>query len=528
MVSDTLSLVTSRWLPGAVVAAGLVAAWGSARYAGCLAALLLAAMLAVLAMPPGERRVIAREWAAVGFLALAASWAVALDHELALRHSLLVVIAVAMFGLSRLAAADNRLVGVLALGIAATAAVAVAVALAPPPLSAETVSAVAPELRARALARLAVGRASGTASVPGHFAALLVMVAPLLVAGWARAAGRRRWAWAAALLLAGVGVALSRSFAGALLAAVLAAAAVALTRPPRALAAGAALAVAAVTAATALTRTDLAALEPVRLRWQNWRTAAAVLAERPLLGAGLGGIGQAALATPLGAANTTPYTHNTPLEVAAELGVGGVVLVVTGVLALARLLAAGRREHLALTLAVAAIPLHNLVDFSAYAPEVVLPWAVLAGTLAARVRPAPARPLPGWALVVVLGGALVLAALSWRSEVLRTRSYAAPPPVSVDLALAAARWAPWTVESVQGAASAALAARDPRVIMIERELARRHWVRPASAAWAELRARLLLAAGRAGEAFAWAREARRRAPWRSELEALEAACRPRQ
>ena len=48
-------------------------------------------------------------------------------------------------------------------------------------------------------------------------------------------------------------------------------------------------------------------------------------------------------------------------------------------MALARLLAAGRRKHLALTLAVAAIPLHNLVDFTMYTPEVLLPWAVLTG-----------------------------------------------------------------------------------------------------------------------------------------------------
>jgi O-antigen ligase len=508
-----------------VIVAGLAAAWGSARYAGCVAVLLLGAMAAVLALPPGERRVLAPEWAVVGLLALAASWAVALDHELALRHSLLLVLAAALFGLSRLAAPDDRLVALLALGIAATAAVACVQALVPPAVSPEAVSGVAPALRERALARLAIGRASGTAALPGHFAALVVMAAPLLVRGWARAAGRRRWVWAAALLLAGAGVVLSRSLAGALLAAVLAAAAVALMRPPRAFAAAAALAVAAVAAAAALGRTDLAALEPVRLRWQNWRTAAAVFAERPLLGVGLGGIGQAALATPLGAANITPYAHNTPLQLVAELGVGGVALLGAGGLALARLLAAGRRAHLALALAVAAVPLHALVDFSAYAPEVLLPWSVLAGTLAARVRPAPARPIPGRAMAAVLGGALVLAALSWRAETLRTRSYAAAPPASIDLALAAARWAPWTVEPVQDAAAAALAAGDPRMDAIERELARRHWVRPVSAAWAELRARLLLATGRAGEALAWAREARRRAPWRGELAALEAACR---
>ena len=64
----------------------------------------------------------------------------------------------------------------------------------------------------------------------------------------------------------------------------------------------------------------------------------------------------------------------------------------------------------------------------------------------------------------------------------------------------------------------------PNWAEVDRELASRCWVRPRSATWAELRARLLLARGHAGEALAWAREARRRAPWRSELAILEERC----
>jgi hypothetical protein len=516
--------VTTRWLPWMVVGAGLVAAWGSARYAGCLTVLLLGVLLAALALPPGERRLVSPGWAAVGLIVLAVSWAMALDHELALRHSVLLVLAVTLFALSRRAAVDDRLLGVLALGLAATALVAVAQAGAPPLLTADAVSEIAPELRARALARLEIGRVSGTASIPGHFAVMLIAAAPLLAAGWARG-GRRRWVWAAALLLASVGVVLSRSLAGVLIAAALAGAAAVLRRPSWQLHATAGAALAAVALLTALSRTDLTALEPVRLRWLNWCTAAGTIVSHPVLGVGLGGVGQAALASPAGATNITPYTHNTYLQLAAELGVGGAILVAAALLALIRLLAAGARAHLPLTLAVAAIPLHNVVDFSAYAPEVILPWCVLAGALAARVRPAPPRPLPAWLLMPTVGGALLAAALAWRAEVLLRLSYAAPPALSADLSLAAARWAPWEVDPVQAAAGAALASGDARIPAIERELARRWWVRPASAAWAETRARLLLAARRDGEALVWAREARRRAPWRGELAALEAACR---
>jgi hypothetical protein len=126
--------------------------------------------------------------------------------------------------------------------------------------------------------------------------------------------------------------------------------------------------------------------------------------------------------------------------------------------------------------------------------------------------------------VSVLGASLVLAAMAWRAEVLLTAAYAASPARTVELAVAAGRWAPWSVGPVLAAAGAALEASDPRMLEIDRELATRWWVRPASAAWAEARARLLHAVHRDGEALVWAREARRRAPWRGDLAALETLC----
>ena len=516
--------MNARWLPRFVVAAGVIAAWGSARYAGCLTALFAAVLVAALALPPAERRLMSTRWAVVVLVVLASGWSVALDHELALRHSLLLVLAGALFGLARRARADDRLLGVLAIGVAAATVVAVLQVTGGQPLAPDAFGSIAPELRERAAQRLAIGRASGTAAGPGHFAALLVMVAPLLAAGLVRSTARRRWVWAAGLLLVVGGVVLTRSLAAVLLALAIAALAAASRKPyRRTLAAGAAVLL-AVGALTALLRTDLAALEPVRLRWVNWQTTAWTFSRYPLLGVGLGGVGQAGLTAPTGAANITPYAHNTYLELAAELGVAGVALALAAGIALWRLVAAGRREHLPLALAVAVLPLHNLVDFSAYAPEVVLPWAVLAGTLSARVGPAAAAALPSWLVIPALGGGLLLTAASWRAEVLLTSSFTASPPAAVELALAAARWTPWSVSPVQAAAGAALGAHDRRMLEIDNELARRWWVRPVSSAWAEMRARLLLASQRSGEALVWAREARRRAPWRDELAMLEATC----
>jgi hypothetical protein len=179
-----------------------------------------------------------------------------------------------------------------------------------------------------------------------------------------------------------------------------------------------------------------------------------------------------------------------------------------------------------LALSVAVLPLHNLVDFSLYAPEVLLPWAVLAGTLAGRLGGPARRVTPPWLLLPALLGGLVLSTLAWRAEAQAEQARLLPRDQRAAAASAAAAWAPWTVTPLLIAAGETLDQRpSPNdVLALDAVLAERWWVQPVSASWAEARARLLLAASRTGEALVWAREARRRAPWRDELGRLEDAC----
>jgi hypothetical protein len=521
--------MASRRLPLVVAAAGVAAAWGAARYAAFAPLLWLAMLVVVGALAPAERRVLDVRWLFAGLLLLGSSWLVAADHETALRLSLLFLVAALLFGLARRAPPDDRLVGLIALGIALTAVVALAQALGGLEQARGLVADLPAQWREAAAARLGGGRVFGTAALPGHYAALLLLAAPLVVErGW-RSVGWRRAGWGAVLVLILVAMVLTRSLAAPLVAAVLLVPLAARRLHSRFVPLAASVLVAVAVAVVAL-RHDLGNLEPVRLRWVNWQTTAWVFGQHPWLGVGLGGVGQAGLLAPTAAANITPYAHNTYLQLLAELGLAGAGLLAAGVWALLRLIRGGLTAHPALTLAVVAIPLHNLVDFSALAPEVLLPWAVLGGTLAGRCLPLPERPLRGGVLLALVGGGALLSTLAWRGEVELAGTATSPSGRAVESALASARWAPWAVTPVELAAALALESGAPPAVLsrLDAQLAARAWVRPHSASWAESRCRLLLAEGRRGEALVWAREARRRAPWREGLAELEAACaRPR-
>jgi hypothetical protein len=267
-------------------------------------------------------------------------------------------------------------------------------------------------------------------------------------------------------------------------------------------------------------------LEPVALRWVNWQSTAWVAVSHPWLGVGLGGVGQAALVAPTAADNATPYAHNSLLQLGAEVGLAGIVLLGAGLWALARLLWAGWHVERPLALSVAVVPLHNLVDFSLYAPEVLLPWAVVTGTLAGRLGGPARRATPAWLLLPALLGGLVVSTLSWRAEAEAEQARLLPRSERAAAARAAAAWAPWTVTPLLIAVGESLdqPSSPDDVLALDAALAERWWVQPASASWAEARARLLLAASRPGTALPWAREARRRAPWREEFGRLEDAC----
>lgn len=508
---------------------GVGAAWLATRLPAFAPLLWVALLVGILALQPAARRLLAPWQLGLGSLAVAVSWLVALDHELALRHALLLLAALLVVGLARQFPLSDTGLVLCCAAIAATALVALLQSTGGLDAARAGIGALPPALREAAATRLVVGRVFGTAALPGHFAALLVMVVPPLVAALGAS---RLWMRAVALgglTLVGVGVLLTRSLAASLVAVAVLTVALArgLRRPGPVLALT--IALTAVTLATLLWRTDLGTLEPVRLRWQNWRVATAAFAAHPWLGVGLGGVGQAALATPAGEGNLTAYAHCLPLQLLAELGLAGAPVVALAVLWLARIVRRGLVNELPLALAVLSIPLHNLVDFSLYAPEVALPWAVLAGNLAGRVEPPPTRSTPAWLLVPVLAAGTFLTTLSWRGETGMARSLAAAEGDRLEQLVSAAGWTPWAVTPWLTAAQTALESEPPPAILeaIDEGLTRCAWVRPVSGTWAESRARLLLALKRPGEALVWVRETRRRTPWRAGLDELERQCRAR-
>ena len=515
-------------LPLVVSTVGVVAAWGAARYAFVLPLVLIGLLLATLAVPPRERRLIEPQWLALGALLIGVSLVVATDHELAVRHALLLLAAVTAFGLARRAPLSDTLTTAIAALLALAGLVALGQVVGGLERAQSAVTELPAQWRDAAMTRLGEGRAFGTAALPGHFAALMLLCLPLLAQGLGRAKGWRRGGWGILLLISAGAMIVTRSLAVLAIAALLVGFFLAGRHRRSWTVAAAAVVILAMAAVVLASRPDLRHLEPIRLRWINWSTTAWVLAHHPWLGVGLGGVGQASLQAPMGAANITPYTHNTYLQLLAELGLAGTGLVFAGVLALARLLRRGAQVAPALTAAVAVVPLHNLVDFSAYQPEILLPWAVLAGSLAGRVFPLPARPLRSLVVAPALAAGALLTALSWRSETELDRLPTAPPQDAPARALAAASWARWTVTPLELGAAVALASKDaaPWLPRLDDALASRAWVRPESSSWAEARARIALALGRGGEALTWVREAHRRAPWRAELADLERGCTP--
>ena len=140
-------------------------------------------------------------------------------------------------------------------------------------------------------------------------------------------------------------------------------------------------------------RRDVVELEPVRLRLDNWRTAVWVWSTAPAAGVGIGGFAQAAQAVPFEVGNRPRHAHSLPLEWLAELGPVGLLGVVFAGLALWRLLRRLWPVRPDLAVALAVVPVHNLVDFSFYGSGVTLAWAVLVGWAMAFVS-ASSEPEP--------------------------------------------------------------------------------------------------------------------------------------
>ena len=190
-----------RGVPAAACGVAALAAWGAARHPAAVPLIWLALTLACLAVPVGERRFLETGWLLAGVVVLTVGWVVALDHELALHHSLLFVAAALTFGLTRHAAPDDRLLGVLAVLLAATSLDAMIQVSGGLDAARELVDELPLVMRERANLRLASGRAFGTASLPGHFAALLLLAGPLLVDRVLHGRGGQRLGWLVAVVV---------------------------------------------------------------------------------------------------------------------------------------------------------------------------------------------------------------------------------------------------------------------------------------------------------------------------------------
>ncbi|MDB5510733.1 MAG: O-antigen ligase protein, partial [Enterovirga sp.] len=142
-------------------------------------------------------------------------------------------------------------------------------------------------------------------------------------------------------------------------------------------------------------------------RLASYASSLAIIRDNPWLGTGLGSfrdIFPAYRSPDISTFGLWDRAHNTPLEIAVELGIpAGGAIVALWLLGLGRLLwgALTRRRDVDVPIAAFGIgllgSLHALVDFSPQVPGFVVPWLVLLGCgLAQSVRTVGAEePVPG-------------------------------------------------------------------------------------------------------------------------------------
>jgi hypothetical protein len=244
------------------------------------------------------------------------------------------------------------------------------------------------------------GRAFGPFLLPADLGIFLAMVLPFTL-NWLISETRRGWkflAWTV-LLIQILALAASRSYGGVL--SLLAAAVMLL---PFSRVKGRAR------IWTGLLACSLAAggglilmrggegLTPLVLRVKNWEVAIRVFRSHPFFGVGPGNFGDAFTGYLVPGMNETVFAHNSYLQAMAECGLAGLALVLAGTGWLLWKMGSGLRgddrgrERLAACLPPVAFLIHNLFDFSAYLPSLLLPFAALC---AVAIRPPHPVPRPG-------------------------------------------------------------------------------------------------------------------------------------
>jgi hypothetical protein len=358
--------------------------------------------------------------------------------------------------------------------------------------------------------RLASRRAFASLPLPSHLAVVLATALPLLLSRIRATLVGAIWAVGGVVAVAGLAATRSPVGVGLALAAVMV---VAFDRRPRQtrastlidrygvlLKSGIALVLVVALVAVVMVRPDVARLEPVALRLDNWRTGGWLWSTSPCAGVGLASYAQASQNLPLEVGNRPAHAHSLPVEGLAEFGVVGLVGSLLLGLGLVRVIRRLWSTDRALAVSLTVVPLHNLVDFSFFVSGVALPWAVLLGWAAARGRAGckEVGPQPG-RVMLVLAASVALAVTAFHATSVVVEQAAASqtdPHHRFDGALQSTRLAPWRAEPQFLLAAAALEAGDRQ--MLDRAstvLDRASWVRPDSAALAERRSRIALERG---------------------------------
>ena len=242
---------------------------------------------------------------------------------------------------------------------------------------------------------------------------------------------------------------------------------------------------------------------PWRLRAGNVRVALAIARDHPLAGVGPGGYAEAFPQYRRPGDNESRHAHDLPAELIAEWGIPvGLTLSACFFWLFLGPLARGARDprtlESGLTIGIAAFAVHNLIDFTAFLPSLLLFAAVSRGLIAGRVARERAWP-PGraaWVALFVVIAALIAGSGLARDALFDAREAAASGDHAgaERLAVRAQTFAPWDADPPQFTAEARLAAAPGDVDALadaERAVLRA----PSRAAARAVRARARSAAG---------------------------------
>jgi len=254
---------------------------------------------------------------------------------------------------------------------------------------------------------------------------------------------------------------------------------------------------------------------PWRLRAGNVRVALEIARDHPLAGVGPGGFAEAFPQYRRAGDNESRHAHDLPAELLAEWGVpvGLVLSALFFWVFLGPVLGGGgslRTLNSGLAVGLAAFAIHNVADFTAFLPSLLVFAAVCRGLLVPRVpsdRPS-AVARAAW-IALVLATAVVAARSGLARDALfdaREAAASGDHAVALRFAVRAARFAPWDADPPQFAAEARMASgtgADAALVDAERAVRSA----PSRASARIVRARARSAVGDLGGAYADTAEA---------------------